>query len=103
MPQKWAWLSEREQVARLNRKLEGWANYFCLGQVHKAYQAWTGTPATGTVSGCAPSTRARAWDTHDTPTSLSTRDWAWYASRGGSAASRVRRREVLSESRVREI
>jgi hypothetical protein len=49
MPQKWAWLSEREQVARLNRKLEGWANYFCLGQVHKAYQAWTGTPATSTV------------------------------------------------------
>jgi hypothetical protein len=36
---QWAWLGEREQIARLNRKLEGWANYFCLGQVHKAYQA----------------------------------------------------------------
>ncbi len=36
---RWAWLSEAEQVARLNRKLEGWANYFCLGQVSKAYQA----------------------------------------------------------------
>jgi RNA-directed DNA polymerase len=36
---RWAWLSEAEQVARLNRKLEGWANYFRLGQVHKAYQA----------------------------------------------------------------
>jgi RNA-directed DNA polymerase len=36
---RWAWLGEGEQVARLNRKLEGWANYFCLGQVHKAYQA----------------------------------------------------------------
>ncbi len=36
---QWAWLDEREQVSRLNRKLEGWANYFCLGQVHKAYQA----------------------------------------------------------------
>src|SRR5512142_2461292 len=36
---RWAWLDEEEQVARLNRKLEGWANYFCLGQVHKAYQA----------------------------------------------------------------
>ena len=36
---RWAWLDEPEQIARLNRKLEGWANYFCLGQVHKAYQA----------------------------------------------------------------
>ena len=36
---RWAWLDEPEQIARLNRKLEGWANYFCLGQVNKAYQA----------------------------------------------------------------
>jgi len=36
---RWAWLDEREQISRLNRKLEGWANYFCLGEVHKAYQA----------------------------------------------------------------
>src|SRR3982750_2134966 len=36
---RWAWLDEAEQIARLNRKLEGSANYFCLGQVHKAYQA----------------------------------------------------------------
>jgi len=36
---RWAWLDEPEQISRLNRKLEGWANYFCLGQVHKAYQA----------------------------------------------------------------
>jgi RNA-directed DNA polymerase len=25
-------------VVRLNRKIEGWANYFCLGQVSKAYE-----------------------------------------------------------------
>jgi RNA-directed DNA polymerase len=36
---RWAWLDIPEQVARLNRKLEGWANYFCLGPVTKAYQA----------------------------------------------------------------
>jgi hypothetical protein len=36
---RWAWLDEAEQISRLNRKLEGWANYFRLGQVHKAYQA----------------------------------------------------------------
>ena len=36
---RWAWLSEAEQAARLNWKLEGRANYFCLGQVSRAYQA----------------------------------------------------------------
>jgi len=29
----------REMVANLNRKLRGWANYFCLGSVSKAYRA----------------------------------------------------------------
>jgi RNA-directed DNA polymerase len=28
-----------EQVAALNRKLQGWSNYFCLGQVSAAYGA----------------------------------------------------------------
>lgn len=36
---RWAWLGEAEQVARLSRKLEGWANYFRLGWVSGAYQA----------------------------------------------------------------
>jgi hypothetical protein len=32
-------LSAEEQVARLNRLLVGWANYFCLGPVSQAYRA----------------------------------------------------------------
>ena len=32
-------LSAGEQVARLNRLLGGWANYFCLGPVSQAYRA----------------------------------------------------------------
>lgn len=28
-----------EEVAQLNRLLSGWANYFCLGPVSKAYRA----------------------------------------------------------------
>ncbi len=27
-----------DRVVRLNRKLVGWANYFCLGPVSKAYR-----------------------------------------------------------------
>ena len=32
------WLEAEEIVGRLNRKLTGWANYFCLGPVSSAYQ-----------------------------------------------------------------
>lgn len=35
---RWLLLSEDDLVARLNRSLSGWANYFCLGPVSKAYQ-----------------------------------------------------------------
>ena len=31
-------LSVQEQVAQLNRMVSGWANYFCLGAVSRAYQ-----------------------------------------------------------------
>jgi hypothetical protein len=36
---KMAWLDAEEVVRQLNRKLEGWANYFCLGSVSPAYRA----------------------------------------------------------------
>jgi group II intron reverse transcriptase/maturase len=32
-------LDTQEQVTELNRRLTGWANYFCLGPVSKAYRA----------------------------------------------------------------
>ena len=38
---RWLWLSEGELVARLNRCVGGWANYFCLGTITKAYRQVT--------------------------------------------------------------
>ena len=37
----WLWLSETELIARLNRCVGGWANYFCLGTTTKAYRQVT--------------------------------------------------------------
>jgi len=36
---RWAPRDTTEQVARLNRMLVGWSNYFCLGPVSRAYAA----------------------------------------------------------------
>jgi RNA-directed DNA polymerase len=36
---RWLLLPVEDRVARINRKLVGWANYFCLGPVSKAYRA----------------------------------------------------------------
>lgn len=36
---RWLWRDSREVVAELNRVMIGWANYFCLGPVSKAYRA----------------------------------------------------------------
>jgi len=36
---RWLLIDTEAQVARINRKLRGWSNYFCLGPVSKAYHA----------------------------------------------------------------
>jgi RNA-directed DNA polymerase len=35
---QWTWLEPGELIRRLNQKLVGWANYFCLGRVGAAYR-----------------------------------------------------------------
>lgn len=37
----WGFLDEKEQVARLNRLMVGWANYFCQGPVSSSYRRIT--------------------------------------------------------------
>lgn len=36
---RWLMLDAQDRVVRLNRLMRGWANYFCLGPVSKAYRA----------------------------------------------------------------
>ena len=36
---RWGFIDTKEQVARINRKLEGWSNYFRIGPVSKVYRA----------------------------------------------------------------
>jgi len=36
---RWLWTDVEDRVARLNRLLLGWSNYFCLGPVSQAYSA----------------------------------------------------------------
>jgi RNA-directed DNA polymerase len=36
---RWQWMAVEDQVARLNRLLLGWSNYFCLGPVSRTYRA----------------------------------------------------------------
>src|SRR5271168_487915 len=38
---RWNWLTPEEMAGRLNSKLVGWAYYFCLGWVSRAYRAVT--------------------------------------------------------------
>ena len=36
---RWLWTDVEDRVARLNRILQGWSNYFCLGPVSASYRA----------------------------------------------------------------
>jgi RNA-directed DNA polymerase len=38
---RWSWVDAQEMVVYLNRLVRGWANYFCLGTVTKAYRRVT--------------------------------------------------------------
>ena len=64
------WLSAEEMVTGLNRVLVGWANYYSLGPVYKAYRAidrYTPLPAR------SPARSARSWAPWSPPAPRSAR------------------------------
>src|SRR3954467_4228951 len=51
---RWLWTTVEDRVAKLNRKLLGWSNYFCLGPVSPAYRANEAPRPEAEVSGRPP-------------------------------------------------
>jgi len=76
-------------------------NYFCVGSVSAAYRR-VQRHAEGSVSGCARSIACRVGDTNAFPGDTCTTARVLWTSNASVAALRVRTRDALSESRVRD-
>ena len=71
--------------------------------VEKPTGPWTATPGIGSATGCVVSTGCRSGNTRISPIHTCTTTWACPGSPDEHAAFRGRKRESLSESRMREI
>jgi hypothetical protein len=52
------WQETTTLVGKVNRTLRGWANYFAVGTVSKAYRALNAYAAMGCAGGCVSSTKS---------------------------------------------
>jgi hypothetical protein len=86
-------LDPKTMVEKLNRMLIGWANYFCLGSVSKAYVRSIYTPAEGCVGGYATNTMSRDRGTSVFRKRLCTPCLAWSSYHTGLPAIRGREHE----------
>jgi RNA-directed DNA polymerase len=92
-----------EQVATLNRVLVGWANYFSLGPVSKAYRAVDSHARGRLRRWFARNTNGRVRVPHVTLTSISMASWGCSGCRCERVIFRGRRHDTSSERRMREI
>ena len=90
-------------VGKLNRIMIGWANYFCLGPVSKAYRA-VEQHARKRLRQWLCAKHKLTWPaTRRYPEAALARcAWAWSVLPSGLAAFRGRHRDPFSESRMRE-
>jgi len=80
-------------VAKLNRMLVGWTNYFCLGLVSKAYRAVDSYAKMRLRLWCVPSIKSSDVRTKCFPISTSMKRWVSFALIFGLATFRGRKHE----------
>jgi group II intron maturase len=90
-------------VAQLNRQMIGWANYFCLGPVSKAYRTLERHTCRRLASGCAPNITGREHVPSGTLTDSCTTSLGWFVSMHEPSAFRGQDREPFSESWMHEM
>ena len=88
-------------VAALNRRINGWANYFCLGPVSQAYRSVEQHTCRRLRQWLCVKHKERAGETRGFPRKLCIRSLAWFALPRGPPVFRGRRRESFSESWMR--
>ena len=94
-------LDQEMVVAKLNRMMIGWANYFCLGPVSKAYRA-VDRQARKRLRQWLCAKHQVSWPaTKKFPDAACTTCWVSSVYPSGRTAFRGRQREPFSGSRMR--
>ena len=97
------WQETTTLVGKVNRTLRGWANYFQVGTISKAYRALDAYAAMRLRRWLRFKHNVRRAKGRQIDSRTSTGTSGSYLSPGLGTTCRGRRREVLSESRMREI
>ena len=98
-----AWQETTELIGKLNRMLRGWANYFNVGTVSRAYRALDSYTALRLRRWLRNKHKVRRSKGGSLSTLASLRVLRSCTSERARTQWRGRKREVLSESRMREI